>query len=149
MKKISEVSKLVGVSKRTLQYYDDEGLLVVERTKNNHRLYDRDDLEQIWKILIYKEMGFELGQIKQILALSLNQQKIYLEKKKEEIETRIAELNARTEIVTFVRQNGIPPAPVEHMAGITYVEYIRDMGKQIQNWREKLEEAAFTDVGGE
>lgn len=29
MKKISEVSKLVGVSKRTLQYYDDEGLLVL------------------------------------------------------------------------------------------------------------------------
>ena len=35
------MSKLAGVSKRTLQYYDDEGLLMTERTKDNHRLYDR------------------------------------------------------------------------------------------------------------
>lgn len=32
MKKINEVSQLVGVSKRTLQYYDDEGILLIERT---------------------------------------------------------------------------------------------------------------------
>lgn len=31
MKKIREVSKLVGVSKRTLQYYDAEGIVVVKR----------------------------------------------------------------------------------------------------------------------
>ena len=149
--RIGDVANLMGLSRDTLRYYEKRGVLSSKKEENGYRyyteediyrlfsiLYQRkmdiglDDLEQIWKILIYKEMGFELGQIKQILALSLNQQKIYLEKKKEEIETRIAELNARTEIVTFVRQNGIPPAPVEHMAGITYVEYIRDMGKVLQ-----------------
>ena len=35
-KKIDEVSKLSGVSKRTLQYYDDEGILPVKRSKNNY-----------------------------------------------------------------------------------------------------------------
>lgn len=60
MKKINEVSQLVGVSKRTLQYYDDEGILLIERTTNNHRVYDQHTLEQIWQILIYKEMDFEL-----------------------------------------------------------------------------------------
>ena len=40
MKKTNEVSKLAGVSRRTLQYYDDEGILVVKRSQNNHRLYD-------------------------------------------------------------------------------------------------------------
>lgn len=39
MKKINEVSALAGVSKRTLQYYDDEGLLPVNRTENNERLF--------------------------------------------------------------------------------------------------------------
>ena len=58
MKKINEVSRIVGVSKRTLQYYDDEGILQIERTANNHRVYDQHTLEQIWQILIYKEMDF-------------------------------------------------------------------------------------------
>ena len=44
MKKINEVSRLAGVSKRTLQYYDDEGLLLIERAQNNHRVYDGDAL---------------------------------------------------------------------------------------------------------
>jgi len=56
-KKIEEVSKLSGVSKRTLQYYDEEGILPVKRSKNNYRLYDDETIERLWKILWYKEMG--------------------------------------------------------------------------------------------
>ena len=66
-KKIEEVSKLSGVSKRTLQYYDDEGILPVKRSKNNYRLYDDETMERLWKILWYKEMGFDLKKIKLIL----------------------------------------------------------------------------------
>lgn len=57
-KKIEKVSKLSGVSKRTLQYYDDEGILSVKRSKNNYRLYDDETMERLWKILWYKEMRF-------------------------------------------------------------------------------------------
>ena len=67
MKGISEVSKLTGVSRRTLQYYDDEGLLLVERSLNNHRIFDQQDLVRIWEILVYKEIQFELKEIKNIL----------------------------------------------------------------------------------
>lgn len=70
MKRTNEVSKLVGVSRRTLQYYDDEGMLAVERSQTNHRLYDQQALERIWRILIYKEMRVELREIKQILSMS-------------------------------------------------------------------------------
>ena len=49
-KKIEEVSKLSGVSKRTLQYYDEEGILPVKRSKNNYRLYDDETIERLWKI---------------------------------------------------------------------------------------------------
>ena len=52
MKGISEVSKLTGVSRRTLQYYDDEGLLLVERSLNNHRIFDQQDLVRISEILV-------------------------------------------------------------------------------------------------
>ena len=71
MKKTKEMSKLAGVSRRTLQYYDDEGLLITERTYDNHRLYDRQAMERIWEILVYKEMGFELKEIRKILTILL------------------------------------------------------------------------------
>ena len=58
MKKIKEVIELSGLSRRTLQYYDDTGLMDNIRTAENYRLYRDEDLEQLWKIILYKEMGF-------------------------------------------------------------------------------------------
>lgn len=86
MKKTNEVSKLVGVSRRTLQYYDNEGLLDVKRSKNNYRLYDENALERIWKIMLYKEMGFNLKEIHELLLLSENEQKDYLKGHMQKIE---------------------------------------------------------------
>ena len=48
LKKIEEVSKLSGISKRALQYYDDEGLLRAKRSKENYRLYDENDMKKLW-----------------------------------------------------------------------------------------------------
>ena len=44
VRKVEEVSRLSGISKRTLQYYDDEGLLRAKRSKENYRLYDENDM---------------------------------------------------------------------------------------------------------
>ena len=46
MSKISEVSKRTGLSKRTLQYYDDEGLLHVSRSPDNDRMYDGETMQE-------------------------------------------------------------------------------------------------------
>lgn len=52
MKKVNEVSRLAGVSRRTLQYYDDEGVIKVKRTKNNYRMYDQMALRKLWELMI-------------------------------------------------------------------------------------------------
>ena len=75
MKKVNEVSRLAGVSKRTLQFYDDEGLLPAQRSKDNYRLYDDAALERLWEILVYRAMGLDLKEIKDLLTLSEKQQK--------------------------------------------------------------------------
>ena len=68
MKKIKEVIELSGLSRRTLQYYDDTGLMDNIRTAENYRLYRDEDLEQLWKIILYKEMGFQLDEIRKLLS---------------------------------------------------------------------------------
>lgn len=46
VKRTCEISKIVGVSKHTLQFYDDEGLIQVERSENNYRLYDEEAFDE-------------------------------------------------------------------------------------------------------
>ena len=68
MKSISQVARLTGVSIRTLQYYDEIGLLKPsELTSAGYRLYDDNALQTLQQILFFKELGFPLREIKQIL----------------------------------------------------------------------------------
>lgn len=66
--KIDQLAKLAGVSVRTLRYYDQLGLLKpVDRTNGNQRLYNYQQLLILQQILFYKELGFELKKISEIL----------------------------------------------------------------------------------
>lgn len=68
MKSISQVAKLTGISIRTLQYYDEIGLLKPSKlTTAGYRMYDDDALQILQQILFFKELGFLLKEIKQIL----------------------------------------------------------------------------------
>ena len=68
MKSISQVAKLTGVSIRTLQYYDEIGLLKPSKlTASGYRMYDGNALQTLQQILFFKELGFSLKEIKEIL----------------------------------------------------------------------------------
>ena len=94
---VNEVSKLTGVSIRTLQYYDTIGLLKpVEYTEAGYRLYDETSLERLQQILLFKELEFPLKEIKGIIEApnfdrnrALEQQIELLIMKKEHLENLI------------------------------------------------------------
>lgn len=66
--KVKEVADLVGISVRTLHHYDEIGLLSPKKTsENRYRIYSSADLEVLQQILFFKELGFPLKQIKQII----------------------------------------------------------------------------------
>ena len=136
MKKINEVSKIVGVSKRTLQYYDDEGLLVVQRSPNNHRLYDHDALEQIWQIMLYKEMGFDLKEIRQLLLLSEKEQQECFQQRINDIEDQISDLQNQLAFISLVSSQGIPRLP--KTAGKTYAEYLESIKNNLNTKGEQI-----------
>ncbi len=97
MRTVNEVSKLTGVSIRTLQYYDNIGLLRASaHTESGYRLYDDAALERLQQILLFRELEFPLKDIKTILgspnfdkAKALTQQIELLELKKAHIEKLI------------------------------------------------------------
>ncbi len=97
MMTVKDVSKLTGVSIRTLQYYDNIGLLqATAYTESGYRLYDDTALERLQQILLFRELEFPLKDIRRILdspdfdrRKALQQQITLLELKKEHIENLI------------------------------------------------------------
>ena len=97
MMTVNEVSKLTGVSIRTLQYYDTIGLLPpAGYTEAGYRLYDDAAMERLQQILLFRELEFPLKEIKRILDSphfdrnkALEQQIELLTMKKEHLENLI------------------------------------------------------------
>ena len=59
MKIISQVARLTGISVRTLQYYDEIGLLKPsELTSSGYRLYDDNALQPLQQILFLRSWDF-------------------------------------------------------------------------------------------
>ena len=98
MRTVHDVSKLTGVSIRTLQYYDRIGLLSPsQRTEAGYRLYDDTALERLQQILLFRELEFQLAEIRDILDApgfdrkkALDRQIDLLTLKKERLEKIIA-----------------------------------------------------------
>lgn len=68
MKTVKEVSRLTGVSVRTLHHYDAVGLLrPTAVTPAGYRLYDDSALERLRSILLFRELHFSLKEIKAIM----------------------------------------------------------------------------------
>lgn len=68
MRTVNEVSKLTGVSVRTLHHYDAIGLLKpAKTTEAGYRLYDDTALSRLQDILLFRELQFPLKEIKAIL----------------------------------------------------------------------------------
>lgn len=68
MMTVKEVSRISGVSVRTLHYYDEIGLLTPSGiTDAGYRLYDDTALERLSQILFFRELAFPLREIKEIL----------------------------------------------------------------------------------
>lgn len=90
MKTVKEISKITGISIRTLRYYDEIGLLKPARvTEAGYRLYDDKELEKLQEILFYKELEIPLADIKKIMEnpeydkqKALAVQKFLLERKR-------------------------------------------------------------------
>lgn len=98
MKTVKEVSRITGVSVRTLHHYDAIGLLKPTAvTEAGYRLYDDAALKRMQSILFFRELQFPLKDIKRILdapdfdpMTALAQQVHLLEMQREHLEQLIS-----------------------------------------------------------
>jgi DNA-binding transcriptional MerR regulator len=95
---VKKLADLAGVSVRTLQYYDGIGLLKPRsRLKNGYRYYDEEAVGRLQQIMFFRELGFGLDEIKEIITRqgfdvmeALRSHRKLLKKKAERIDELLA-----------------------------------------------------------
>ena len=111
---IKEFAEQIGVSVRTLHYYDEIGLLKPSEVdvQNGYRFYDERSLERMQEILFYRELDFSLKTIAQILSSpdydkqqALTRQRKLLFAKKERLERLIDALDSMEKGEGFMKPN--------------------------------------------
>ena len=113
---VGEVAKKMGVTVRTLQYYDKEGLLSPSaESEGGRRLYTDKDLVTLHQIISLKSLGFSLDDIKQRLisletpyevANVLTEQADDIRKKIEQLKTSLSAIEQlKTEVLQMQTVN--------------------------------------------
>lgn len=64
---VKEMARLSGVSVRTLHYYEEVGLLLPERLANGYRVFGEKEVARLQQILLYRDAGMALADIKALL----------------------------------------------------------------------------------
>lgn len=72
---INEVEHIVGLSKKSIRYYEENGLLNPSRNKDNdYRVYSNEDIEKLKVIKFLRELGVSIKELQ-----DLNNKKITLQ----------------------------------------------------------------------
>jgi DNA-binding transcriptional MerR regulator len=103
---VGAVARLAGVTVRTLHHYDEIGLVVPERRPGSgYRMYQRPEVERLQEVLFFRELGFGLDEIKEIVAQPNYDRQVTLERQKELLETRANHILTMVDAVTTAAES--------------------------------------------
>ncbi|MFE3938988.1 MerR family transcriptional regulator, partial [Streptomyces goshikiensis] len=109
---VGQVSAFAGVTVRTLHHYDRTGLLSPGgRSRAGYRHYEDVDLARLQQILFYRELGFPLDEIAEILADPQANALEHLRTRQRQLDdeiTRLQQLAEVAERAIEVQQTGVP-----------------------------------------
>ena len=98
--RVNDVAKRYGISKRTIKYYEEIGIMDCHREEgSNYRIYDTESLNQLEKILVLRKLNFTLHEISEILDLDSMHSKSIFQEKLEEIQDEINRMTSLQRII--------------------------------------------------
>ncbi|MFC5652540.1 MerR family transcriptional regulator [Paenibacillus solisilvae] len=149
--RVKEVADLAQISVRTLHHYDEIGLLVPDQTTEaGYRIYSDANLELLQQILFFRELGFPLMKIKDIVgspgfnrqeALELHR-KLLLEKR-----SRLDKMIATIEKTVQHMKGEIQMTAQEKFEGFDFSSNPYEQEAR-ERWGEQAVDQANAKVGG-
>ena len=110
---ISQLARELGISTRSIRFYEEKGLISPQRTRGNQRVYSRRDRARLKLILRGKWFGYSLNEIAEMIGLTtvdmeereqIRKSLQYGEKKLTKIHARIHELQKLAEDISAVKE---------------------------------------------
>ncbi len=103
--KINQVEELVGITKKNIRFYEDQGLLTPDRNpENGYREYSLKDVNELLKIKFMRKLSVPLEDIRKVQA-SEKTFKRCLEEQSERLEGNIRSLKAAYEFCEDVKND--------------------------------------------
>ena len=69
--KINQVEQIIGITKKNIRFYEQEGLLKPSRVANGYRDYSTEDLETLRHIKLLRKLDVPIEEIKRLQSGSL------------------------------------------------------------------------------
>ena len=121
-----EIAKLCGVSVRTVQYYDDRGILIPsELSEGGRRLYTEDDLKRMHVICFLREAGLPINSISALFAEKNPESiiRVLLEQQEQALREELSACQAKLDLIEGIRRElkEIESFSVESIGDIAHV----------------------------
>ena len=105
--KISQVEELVGITKKNIRFYEDEGLLSPERDpENGYREYSLKDVDELMKIKFLRKLSVPLEDIRKIQKKELSLS-MCLEKQSSNLKSEVTSLESSIELCDSVKDKNL------------------------------------------
>ena len=101
---VGKLARMFGISRTTLLYYDNIGLLSPsERSEAGYRLYNNDDIEKLSRIKLFKDAGLTLNEVPKLLKYGeKNNIAAALMKQLNELNREIIAIKERQEVIVKI-----------------------------------------------
>ena len=121
-----EIAKLCGVSVRTVQYYDDRGILIPSTlSEGGRRLYSEEDVKRMHIICFLREVGLPINSISALLAEEKPESiiSLLLEEQEKTLREELAERQNKLELLEGIKRElkEMDDFSVESIGDIAYM----------------------------
>ena len=149
---VGEVSTLLGVSVRALHHWDETGLVhPSRRSAAGYRLYCETDIMRIQQVLVYRQTGMNLADIKMVLDEPETDAMTHLHRQRELVQGQISHLQQMLnsiDMVMDIQQSGarISVAEMAEIWGTdwdpVYIEEAHAQWGDTEDWAESYRRKA-------
>ena len=102
---VGEVSTLLGVSVRALHHWDESGLVhPSQRSAAGYRLYSEADIMRIQQVLVYRQTGMSLADIKMVLDEPETDAMTHLRRQRELVQGQVSHLQQMLNSIDMVME---------------------------------------------
>lgn len=82
----NEIQEKTGLTRKAIEYYEEKGIIVPQKSENGYRDYSEKDLEVLMKVSLYRKLGLNLAEIKEVMMTNPVVLSSILRKKEIELE---------------------------------------------------------------